>query len=76
MLGGTAITACVPSVLENDRVTCSFGEVDLAGVYVTDREVLCVSPDFLAPGTIALQIRIIRGGEVIFQGEKPFYACK
>ena len=77
MLGGTAVRLCVPSLLESDYIQCTFGDsTSSTGVYLSSREVLCVSPRFSEPGPVALQVTITRDGETTFEREKMFTACE
>ena len=76
MLGGTAIKICVLAVLSTDTIECKFGDTSLPGVYLSDTEILCVSPRFSEPGPVALQYTISRDGETMFEGERTFHVCK
>ena len=76
MLGGTAIKICVPFVQSNDSIECKFGDTSLPGVYLSDTEILCVSPRFSEPGPVALQYTITSDGETVFEGERVFHVCK
>lgn len=76
MLGGTAVRVSGPCLEETDLINCTFGGISTPGLYISNMEALCVSPQLAVPGAVTFQLTVEREGQVEFQGEETFYACK
>ena len=59
---------------QGDNITCIFDDQKVKGVYVDEKQALCVSPELSQTGKVLFQLRIIQdeSGSVPFSGEANF----
>lgn len=76
MLGGTdvAVSGTQFMIREDDDIRCIFGGIEVRGVYVNEREALCISPLLSQTGRLPFQILV--SGSISFSGESTFTSCK
>ena len=75
VLGGTVVRVSGPCLEETDLINCTFGGIVTPGLYISNMEALCVSPQLAIPGAVAFQLTVVREEQVEFEGEERFYAC-
>ena len=76
VLGGTAVQVFGPCFDEyaDRNITCSFGGIEVAGVYVDKDTVICVSPALRTLGRVDFTLDI--SGTTIKDHKTTFYSCK
>lgn len=76
MLGGTGVvvSATQLAIGEDDEIQCVFDGIKVRGVYVNERQALCISPLLSRTGRLSFQIIVT--GSTIFSGESTFTSCK
>ena len=59
---------------EGDNITCIFDDQKVNGVYVNEKQGLCVSPELSQTGTVLFQLQIVRDepSSTPFSGEANF----
>ena len=75
VLGGTAVRVFGPCFDEfsNRSITCSFDGIEVAGIYVDENSIMCVSPALTTLGRVDFVLHI--RGAADFQ-KATFYSCK
>lgn len=59
MLGGTAVRVTGPCLDETDVIICTFDVIEVAGVYMDEMSLLCVSPILSKVGEVNLELKVI-----------------
>ena len=69
MLGGSSVLVSGPSftIQEDDNITCMFDDTAVDGIFVSNQQVLCVSPPLSQTGRIPFQLLVTGGRELVFQ---------
>ena len=62
---------------EGDNITCVFDNQKVNGVYVNEKQALCVSPELSETGTVLFQLVIGQDvpGSIPFSGEAKYISC-
>ena len=76
MLGGTGVIVSGSHFLisEDDDIQCIFDGIEVRGVYIDERKVLCICPLRSQAGRLLFQISV--NGSTSFLGESIFTSCK
>ena len=61
---------------EEDDITCVFGDREVKGVYVSEGQALCVSPELSQTGIVLFQLLIARDDPRSFRGEANYNSCR
>ena len=61
LLGGESVVITGPMFQPDDEITCSFGEVEVAGLYMDQARAVCVTPPAVAEFLIEVALRVRRG---------------
>ena len=79
ILGGTPVVVSGPCFNESQLILCQFGSAieDVRGIFLNQRQVLCISPALQNIGNVQFSLRILEGQEVVLESEEmPYYSCK
>ena len=74
LLGGERVIVDGMSVHEADRIKCSFGNVVVDGLYMNDKQVVCVSPPAKEESTVEFTIEITRANQKFIGGSLYQYS--
>ena len=76
-LGGTPVVVSGTNltVAEEDSVTCIFGVEETEGFVISEKEMLCISPEMPRTGRLPFELHI-DGQESSFTGSGVFISCK
>ena len=76
MLGGSSVLVSGPSftVQEEDNITCMFDDTAVNGIFISNQQVLCVSPPLSNTGRVPF--RLLMAGETEFVGQSVFVSRK
>ena len=58
--------------MEDDDITCNFGDEKVDGVYVNEQQALCVSPELSETGIVLFLLMVVRDGRITFRGEANY----
>lgn len=74
MLGGTGVVVTGDDLVVNqgDPIVCLFDEIEVRGVYINSRKVLCVSPLLARTGKVQFMLNVSgsNSGESVFTSRK------
>ena len=80
MLGGAAVQISGPCFDPTYHYLCDFGSSSAAvpGVYLNQRELLCISPMLPVTGNVGFQLKILeKDKQTMYESSLvPFYSCK
>ena len=62
LLGGESVVITGPTFQPDDEITCTFGQVDVDGLYVDQARAICVVPPAADELLIEMELRVRRGG--------------
>ena len=65
LLGGESVVITGPMFLPDDEITCTFGEVEVDGLYLDQARAICVAPQSFAEFRIEVELRVRRGSAVL-----------
>lgn len=76
MLGGSSVLVSGPrfTVQEEDNITCMFDDTAVNGIFISNQQVLCVSPPLSNTGRVPF--RLLMAGETEFVGQSVFVSRK
>jgi len=76
VLGGSSILVSGPyfTVQEEDTIECMFDDSTVDGIFVSNQQVLCVSPSLSKTGRVPFQLLVTGGTE--FVGQSMFVSRK
>ena len=72
MLGGEIITITGPVFEPDDNITCTFGDIETIGGFLTKDKCLCVTPPVENDGIVQLNLKITRKGTATLNGGTKF----
>ena len=58
MFGGTPVIATGPSFSTSDTISCHYGDIKVEHIYISNEQILCVSPSFNKIGEIILVVYV------------------
>ena len=64
------------NLTNNHTISCVFGATKTAGIVISRREVLCVSPAMTAPQSISFILQIKRRNITVFMRKSHFNYCE
>lgn len=62
LLGGESVVITGPTFQPDDEIICTFGQVDVDGLYVDRTRAICVVPPAVEEFLIEMELRVRRGG--------------
>lgn len=65
LLGGESVIITGPTFQPDDEITCTFGEVEVDGLYMDQARAVCVIPPAVAEFLIEVELRVRRGSAVL-----------
>ena len=76
MFGGTPVVVSGPYFTTSDTITCQFESIVVDAMYISDEQVLCVSPRFEKIGEIAFIIYVVANDGVTSRFDSTFNSSK
>lgn len=61
LLGGETVVITGPTFRPDDEITCTFGIVDVDGLYMDQAHAVCVVPPTVEESLIEVELRVRRG---------------
>lgn len=61
LLGGQSVVITGPMFQPDDEITCSFGEVEVDGLYMDQARAVCVIPPAVTEFLIEVEVSVRRG---------------
>ena len=66
-----------PCFEESYKIICTFGGREVEGIYISEQQALCISPQLPSFGRLTFKLMLLNATDiVVFEGERIFYACK
>ena len=76
LFGGTPVLVSGPYFTTTDNITCQFGDVIMAAMYINEGEVLCVSPRLEKIGETPFIVYVVASDGVTSRFDSTFNTSK
>ena len=75
--GGTAVIVTGPCFEESYNIICAFGGREVEGIYISEQQALCISPQLPSFGRLTFKLTLTSTtGFIVFEGETIFFSSK
>ena len=62
------------SIDEDDEITCTFGETTVDGIYMSEDQVMCVTPPAKEEAVVEFRLQLQRGSQSLVGGAQYQYS--
>ena len=65
-----------PCFEESYNITCAFGGREVEGIYISEQQALCISPQLPSFGRLTFKLTLQNATGIVFEGETILFSCK
>ena len=76
MFGGTPVIATGPSFSTSDTISCHYGDTVVQAIYISNEQILCISPSLNKIGEIILVVYVTENNGVTTSFGATFSSSK